>query len=65
MVSPYPGSIVGSFFVMWIPTNSTHMVIVPNKEGHLFLGSERGEQKGLPGKYSLGHLISFTLYPST
>lgn len=46
-VLPYPGSIVGSFFVMW---NPTHMVIVANKECHLFLGSESGGQKGLYGK---------------
>ncbi|KAG8009335.1 Neuropilin-1a [Nibea albiflora] len=50
-VLPYPGSIVGSFFVMWNPTNSTHMAIVADKECHLFLGSESGGQKGLYGKH--------------
>lgn len=34
------------FFVMWNPTNSIHVLIVSNKECHLFVGSESGGQKG-------------------
>ncbi|GLD54999.1 neuropilin-1a isoform X1 [Lates japonicus] len=58
-VLPYSRSIVGSFFVMWNPTNLAHMVIAHNKKSHLFLGI--GPYIGrYCGQNTPGRIISYT-----